>query len=277
MDLSQACVVPRPAASPAHARAVVAADGAAILTGLMSCDAAMAAGRAMLGADCRRLGLQSEPARGGQEAAGQPAGERGRKRRRTAAAERMSPRNDGSWLGDFAPDYLFLWCERTDPAGGASFLIDGLALLDMLAADGSPASGKLAEFCWTVPVDHSEPGFPPASYAPIARRLRGGRVRVRHHFLQAPVPDGSPRREAEAGLIRRWSALVAGARDAGPMFQARAGDLICVDNYRMAHGQNGYSDPAQWMLSIWGWSREAIAIPDGPLDTCNPLVPAREA
>jgi len=39
---------------------VVAADGAAILTGLMSQDAAMAAGRAMLGADCRRFGLQFE-------------------------------------------------------------------------------------------------------------------------------------------------------------------------------------------------------------------------
>lgn len=281
MDLSQACVVPKRVGNPAQARAVVAADGAAILTGLMSSDAAMAAGRAMLGEDCRRFGLQFEATKDAQEAeaamvAEQPADEQGRKRRFTATQERMAPHNDGFGFGDFAPDYLFLWCERPDPDGGASFLIDGLALLDLLAADDDPANRELAEFCWTVPIDQSEPNFPLARYAPIARRAGANRVSVRHHPFQAPAlrrePDAGARRDAERGLIRRWSSVVTAARDTGPMFHAAAGEMICIDNYRMTHGRDRYRDPARRMLSIWGWSTDALAVPEGPLDIVRPVV-----
>jgi hypothetical protein len=30
--------------------------------------------------------------------------------------------------------------------------------------------------------------------------------------------------------------------------------MICVDNYRLMHGRDGYRDPERRVLSIWGWS-----------------------
>ena len=288
MDFSQASIVPRRVASPQQARAEVAARGAALLSGLDSADAAFAAGRAFLGVGLRRFGLQFEASKPKQDADGamvasQPADERGRKRRFTATAERMVPHNDGFGFGDFLPDYLFLWCERPDAGGeGASFLVDGLRLLELMAAD--PDFEDVARFAWDTPVDQSEPNFPLAAHAPVARRLPGAqglpatRVQVRHHPFQAPVPGQAPDIEAaQAALIARWSAAVERARDAGPMFQAEAGDMICVDNYRVTHGRDSFSDPGRVMLSIWGWSSEAAAVPEGPLDIVRPVIPSAMA
>jgi hypothetical protein len=279
MDFSRASVVPRRVSTPAEARVEVAAKGAAILSGLVDQEAAFAAGRAMLGDDCRRFGLQFEATTATQEAeaaavAGQPADERGRKRRFGATEERMVVHNDGFGFGDFGPDYLFLWCGRPDARGeGASFLIDGPRLLELMALD--PQYADVAAFCWATDIDQSEPNFPLAAYAPIARRLPdSGRVQVRHHPFQAPVPGQAPDVDAaQQALIRRWSRAVTAARDSGPMFRAAAGDLICVDNYRLTHGRDGYRDPERVMLSIWGWSSTAIAVPQGPLDIVRPVVP----
>lgn len=278
MDFSLASIVPRRVGSPAEARAEVAARGAAILSGLSDAEAAFAAGRTFLGGDLRRFGLQFEATKEKQEAeaaqvAEQAADERGRKRRFTATEERMVAHNDGFGFGDFGPDYLFLWCGRPDAYGeGASFLVDGLKLLRYMADD--PEYGDVAEFAWRVPVDQSEPNFPLAAHAPIARRLPSGRAQVRHHPFQAPVPGLAPDLEAaHAAMIKRWSAAVASARDSGPMFHARAGEMICVDNYRVTHGRDGYRDPDRVMLSIWGWSSRAVAVPEGPLDIVRPVIP----
>lgn len=279
MDFSLASVAPQRVGTPAQARAEVDARGAAILPGCFDQEAAFAAGQAMLGTDLRRFGLQFEATKEKQEAeaavvAEQPADERGRKRRFTATQERMVPHNDGFGFGDFGPDYLFLWCGRPDAYGeGRSFLVDGLKLLDLMAAD--PEYARVALFAWETDIDQSEPNFPLAAHAPIARRLPNGRVQVRHHPFQAPVPGQAPHVEAaSAALIKRWSEAVSAARDDGPMFHAAAGDLICVDNYRLTHGRDGYSDPGRVMLSIWGWSTAAVAVPVGPLDIVRPVIPA---
>jgi hypothetical protein len=278
MDFSAASVVPRRVSGPAEARAEVAARGAAILSGLHNQEAAFAAGRAFLGAGLRRFGLQFEATKEAQDAEGamvaaQPADERGRKRRFTATGERMAPHNDGFGFGEFGPDFLFLWCGRPDTYGqGASFLVDGLSLLGQLAAD--PDYADVARFAWETEIDQSEPNFPLAAYTPIARRLPSGRVQVRHHPFQAPAPGQAPDLEAaQAALIGQWSAAVTAARDHGPMFRASAGEMICVDNYRLLHGRDAFSDPARFMLSIWGWSADAIAVPEGPLDIVRPVIP----
>jgi len=279
MDFSLASVVPERVSSPAEARAEVAVHGAAILGGLYDEEAAFAAGRAFLGGDLRRFGLQFEATKARQDAEGavvaaQPADERGRKRRFAVTEERMVPHNDGFGFGDFGPDYLFLWCGRPDGYGaGASFLVDGLQLVESLARD--PDWADVARFAWQTPIDQSEPNFPLAAHAPIARSLPGsGRVQVRHHPFQAPVPGQAPGTEAaHAELIARWSRAVTAARDSGPMFQAAAGDMICVDNYRLTHGRDGFRDPGRVMLSIWGWSSAAVAVPEGPLDIVRPVVP----
>jgi hypothetical protein len=275
MEFSLASVVPERVASPEEARAAVALSGAAIMTGLPDQDSAISAGAAMLGKDCVRIGLQFEATRDKQEAeaavvAEQPADERGRKRRFTATQERMVPHNDGFGFGDFGPDYLFLWCGRPDPDGGDSFLVDGLKLLDLLAADEDRAD--LARFCWSAGIDQSEPNFPLAAYSPIARRLPSGRTQIRHHPFQAPIP-GTGHEDADRALIKRWSEAVTAARDSGPMFRVAAGEMICVDNYRVTHGRDGYTDPDRVMLSIWGWSAGAIAVPAGSLDIVRPVIP----
>jgi hypothetical protein len=296
MDFSLASIVPKRVGSPAEARAEVAARGAAIVGGCADEEAAFAAGRAFLGDDLRRFGLQFQATKDRQDAQGamiaeQPADERGRKRRFAGTEERMAPHYDGYGFGDLGPDYLFLWCGRPDATGeGASFLVDGLALVEQLAQD--PDWADVARFAWETDIDQSEPNFPLAGYAPIARYLPGtqglpgtpglpgtqglptGRVQVRHHPFQAPVPGQAPDIDtAQQELIGRWSAAVSATRDAGPMFRAAAGDLICVDNYRLFHGRDGYRDPSRLMLSIWGWSSAAIAVPEGPLDIVRPVIP----
>jgi hypothetical protein len=274
MDVSGASLVPSRVPDAAQARAAVAADGAAIMTGLRDQHAAISFGRAMLGDKCVRVGTQFEATKSQSDREAsvvdeQPADERGRKRRFTGSQERMVAHNDGFGFGDFAPDFLFLWCERPDPRGGDSFLVDGLKLLRILAAE--PGYEEFVSFCWEADIDHSEPGFPHATCAPIARRLASGRAQVRNQPFLAPLPSADEDRQWP--LVRRWGDLVAAARDTGPMFRVRPGEMICIDNYRMLHGRDSFTDPARKVLSIWGWSTDAVAVPEGPLDIVRPTAP----
>jgi hypothetical protein len=79
------------------------------------------------------------------------------------------------------------------------------------------------------------------------------------------------------GVRRALKAAVTYARDHGARFRLQAGDMACVDNYRVFHGRHGYTDPARTLYSIWGWSSAAVAVPVGPLDIVNPQTPAQLA
>ena len=125
-----------------------------------------------------------------------------------------------------------------------------------------------AEFCWDVPIDHSEPNHPQGNFAPIARMVSGGRSQVRSHPYQAPIIG--PDEDAQWPMVRKWGMAVADARANGARFRARAGDMICIDNYRMLHGRDGYAEAERKMVSIWAWTTDAIAIPDGPLNIVEP-------
>ena len=39
---------------------------------------------------------------------------------------------------------------------------------------------------------------------------------------------------------------------------------MLVDNYRCAHGRDGYTDLDRAMWQIWVWSRGALAVPSEP-------------
>ena len=275
MDVSAASVVPRRVSSAQEAQERLAVDGAAVITGLPDEATAIRCGAQVMGDACVRIGTQFEATqyRGRQDAQivdAQPVDSRGRKRSFGTTEERMTAHNDGFAFGDFAPDYLFLWCERPSASGGDSFLIDAAGLLDILATD--PANHDLVSFCWDVDIDHSEPTFPQGSYAPIARRLPTGRVQVRYHPYLAPI-EGL-REQAQWPLVNRWSEAVTTARDTGPMFRVEAGEMICIDNYRLLHGRDGYTDPARRLCSIWGWSTGAVRIPDGTLNITVPEIPS---
>jgi Taurine catabolism dioxygenase TauD, TfdA family len=278
-DLAAACLVPRRVSSPEEAREVVDAEGAAIISGIADEEAAIAFGTAMLGADLRRIGRQIEATRkrGEEESAKidqQPADARGRKRRIvTDTSLPMPAHNDGFAFGDYAPDRLFLFSARPAATGGESFLVDGVAVLDILERD--PANAEMVEFCRTVDIDHSEPNFPQDTYSPILRTTPAGRPQVRHHPYLAPVIG--PDEAAQWRFVKHWTAAVTAARDTGARFRLEAGDMACVDNYRLFHGRHGYTDPARTLYSIWGWSSAAVAVPEGELDIVIPKAPAQLA
>src|SRR6478672_6632319 len=169
MDLRTINLTPRLASSPEHARALVKLDGAALIGGIGSLDEAVAFGERMLGETCIRVRPQFEATkeyhdRESAAFAALGADERGR-RRYDGDTDDMQPAHyDGFGFGDYSPDHMFLWCERTCALGGASFLVDGLSLVSLLTED-DPALGHAL---WTVDVDHSEPHFPGETISPIA-------------------------------------------------------------------------------------------------------------
>jgi len=278
-DLAAACLVPRRVSSPEEAREVVEAEGAAIISGVSDEEAAIAFGTAMLGDDLRRIGRQIEATRKrsieeGAKVDTQPVDARGRKRRLASDTSLpMPPHNDGFAFGDYAPDRLFLFSARPAATGGESFLVDGLAVLDILERD--PENAEMVEFCRTIDIDHSEPNFPQDTFSPVLRTTPAGRPQVRHHPYLAPVLG--PAEADQWPFVEHWKAAVTAARDTGARFRLEAGDMACVDNYRLFHGRHGYTDPARTLYSIWAWSGAAVAVPVGELDIVTPKKPARLA
>jgi hypothetical protein len=67
---------------------------------------------------------------------------------------------------------------------------------------------------------------------------------------------------------------VAEARSTGPRFRLEAGQMVCIDNYRMLHGREAYVDVDRRVVSIWAWTTSAINIPAGQLSITEPVVPA---
>jgi hypothetical protein len=271
IDVRQANLVPAKAQTPAQAAALVQLDGAALVSGLPTVDDAVAFARDMLGSRAVKVAPQFEATKASSDisapiVAAQPVDARGRKRMLGRHDMIQPAHNDGYGFGDFAPDHIFLWCGRPCPTGGASFLVDALELATILSSE-DPA---LADFLWTVPIDHSEPNFPQGVDAPIARITAGGRAQVRSHPYQLPVVG--PDEEAHLPFVEKWGRAVAEARNTGPRFRLEAGQMVCIDNYRMLHGREAYQDEGRLVVSIWGWTHEAVAIPDAVLDITTPNV-----
>jgi hypothetical protein len=272
MDLRTVNCVPRTATSVEHARTLIALDGAAILTGIGSVDEAVGRGEEVLGARTIRVRPQFEATKANNEtesaivALEQP-DRRGRKRD-LGRYDLMQPAHyDGFAFGDFCPDHMFLWCERPCSQGGASFLVDAVKVLDLLSAEDA----AFAEFAWNVDIDHSEPGAPQGIHAPIARMVGGARAQVRSHPYQAPVLG--PDEAADWPFVERWGRAVAAARMTGPRFRLEAGEMICIDNYRLLHGRDAYVEHERKVVSIWAWTTSAKAVPDGVLDIIRPELP----
>ncbi len=273
MDLRTVNCSPRIATSPEQARALVARDGAAVVGGIASLDDAVAFGERMLGQRTIRVRPQFEATKAYHERetaafAALGADERGRERYQGGSDEMQPAHYDGFGFGDFAPDHMFLWCERPCALGGASFLVDGLALVNLLGGDDP----ELARLLWELDIDHSEPHFPGGAVSPIARILPGGRVQIRAHPSQVALPGRNE--SAGAALVARWAEAVDIARATGPRFRVVPGEMICIDNYRMFHGRDGYVDPARKLHSIWAWTTSAVAVPEGELDIARPEMPA---
>lgn len=272
MDLRNVNCVPRTATSMEHARALIALDGAAIIPGLDSVEAAVAYGEEVLGDRAIRVRPQFEATKENNETEQavvelEEPDARGRKRY-LGRYDLMQPAHyDGFGFGDFAPDHMFLWCGRPCSQGGGSFLVDAYRVLEQLSA----TDPEFARFAWEVDIDQSEPGNTQGFTGPIARLVGGARVQVRSHPYQAPLLG--PDEAAHWPFVERWGKAIAAARSTGARFRLQAGEMICIDNYRLLHGRDAFVEPERKVVSIWAWTTSAMAVPEGVLDIIRPEVP----
>jgi alpha-ketoglutarate-dependent taurine dioxygenase len=170
-------------------------------------------------------------------------------------------------FGQRFPDLVCLLCQRQAAVGGDSFLVDGLRLVEAIDAD--PAEAELSRFAWEVPIEQSRPeGKGPSGTAkpvphrrPIAVRSEGGRLTTLYHEHQRLVDDEPPRPEDQA-LLARWQAIVAREAEAAPRFLLQAGDLCCMDNYRVFHGRDPYAGFDRLLHKLWAWTDASFGIPD---------------
>jgi hypothetical protein len=153
------------------------------------------------------------------------------------------------------PDYIFLACERPAQAGGESFVVDCVKLVDDLRSD--PADRELTDFLWRQPVIQCSPEGV-VWQAPVARLVGGGRRTVLYNDKQH-LTDPTP---AQERLLAAWRYRAEQAQDAAPRFLLRSGDLLCLDNYRVAHGRDRYEDGDRLLHRLWTWSDAASGVPD---------------
>ncbi len=254
-------VVPTRVGDPATASSLLRSEGAVILTGVEPTpEGGVSAARSILGdavLDIRPQILASKAFNDDRLRRRDSLDELElrRSKRRHDHTVALPPHNDGFALGDEAPDYLFLNCVESCPAGGESWLLDGLALLGALT-DAEGAAGL-----WDTDLDHTDPGYDRV-VGPIARRVGGRRVQVRMNPYQQAVADDP----ASLALAATWSAAKEQAADDAERFRLERGDLLCVDNLRLAHSRDAFLSEDRLLVSTWAWTVDALAVPVRPLD-----------
>ena len=153
------------------------------------------------------------------------------------------------------PDYVFLLCERAAEVGGASFVVDFVRLVDDLRSD--PTNLELTEFLWREPLEQCSPEGV-LWRAPVARVSAGGRRSVICNDKQ----NISGATADQARLLGAWRELVAQAELEAPRFLLGRGDLLCLDNYRVAHGRDAYEGDERLLHRVWSWTEAAFGVPD---------------
>lgn len=246
---------PQRTADPEVARRLVREQGAAILTGLgLDEGAAVAAGHDVFAGKAMAVSMAAEVRAGG--VMDQPVD--------GAAPTREAPleiHTDGFAYGDEYPDHFILLCAQSSPDGGESFLVDGYRLLDVLAS--TPDGAALVERLESVPVEQTEEGMR-RSVAPIIGRAPDMRRMVRRfRYQRASVDSTDP--DADAALVQAWDALCRLAAVPAPRFKLLPGEAAIIDNYRVMHGREAYSDAGRLMWRVWLWTSSAWGVPAGEL------------
>lgn len=244
--------IPSRTTDPIEARALVEANGCVILEGigLDATDAVDVAHR-VFGADVLRAPDPSEVRAGG---------DRDRRLPNIDHTTPLLPHTDGFAYGERYPDHFLLLCGRSSPVGGESFLVDGYAVVDQLIASGRR---ELVERLESTPVDQTEPDMQ-RSITPIIGRAPSGRRMLRLFPFQRPAAE-STEAEADAAMIAAWRAAILDAGEAAPRFKLQAGEAVIIDNYRMMHAREAYTDLDRLMWRVWVWTTGAHGVPDGQL------------
>lgn len=175
--------------------------------------------------------------------------------------------SEGLAYGDLFPDFFLLLCARLRRDGGTSFLVDGYAVLDALAADLETA--WLPSVLEIRPVDQASQA---ASAAPVVVRAPCGRRAVRCSLPGTPgapmaqgVAANSDDAEADAAMLAAYHASVERAAAAAPRFFLQPGEALLVDNYRMIHGHDPGGDAERSLWRCLVWTVGSRGVPEGEL------------
>ena len=253
-ELAQCGLHPTVATSPQHARSLVEAQGAAIVPGIGPSEQ-----------DARNLAYDLL---GSKVLAVPPAarvfdgGEMDNRAPGLDHTAPLPPHTDGFGYGDQYPDYILLTCVHSSAAGGESFLVDGYRLLELM--DQDTQTSWIPPALASVDVDQTEEGMQNA-VSPIVQTTARGRRLLRRTFNQR-ASQSSPNPGRDNDMIDAWCTWVDRAAEEAPRFKLNAGDALVVDNYRLLHGREAYTDLTRLMWRVWIWSSDSIGgAPDMPL------------
>ena len=163
---------------------------------------------------------------------------------------------------------MFLLCDVDSAVGGESVLIDDYAVLAALQAEPEGSAGaRLADFLTGTVLDLTSPGM-------VERSRDDGRAtppRAAPCSGSAPCATASgrwpttpiPRPPTPSSTTSPSCSSRSGER--ATRFRAGPGEAICVDNYRVSHSRDAYTDLDRLFWRVWAWSDEALSVPDGKL------------
>jgi gamma-butyrobetaine dioxygenase len=254
MDVEHCSVKPEKADSLAQALELLARDGAVIVEHIGP-DAEDARGLAfeLFGADVLAVPPAARVFDGGEMDNKPPGADH---------TSRLAAHTDGFGYGDHYPDYILLDCVHASAAGGESFLIDGYALLQALAED--PDTAWVAQAISEVPVNQTEAGMQ-ASVSPMVQQTASGRVMVRKTLDQRAAADSQdPHRDNL--MVKVWQDAAELAVQSAPRFKLEPGQAVVIDNYRLLHGRDAYTELSRLMWRVWIWTQHSkLGPPDLPL------------
>lgn len=165
---------------------------------------------------------------------------------------------DGFAYGDLYPDFILLGCVRSSEQGGESMLVDGYQLLENI--DSLTENAALSERLRTVPIDMTEDGMQ-QSYSPLVIQNKGGRLMLRRTLEQKPC-DNSSDAVGDQEMIDCWIGAIDEAAEEAPRFKLQPGEVLVVDNYRMFHGRDPYTDADRMLWRVWVWTKDALGVPE---------------
>jgi gamma-butyrobetaine dioxygenase len=261
VELHKVGAEPRRSADPEEAGRILDQDGVVILTGLgPEEEDAHQAAVAVFGDRLIHLPPGAEVQEAGGPLVRRPKG--------LTNEIRSECHTDGYAYGDKYPDFVLLLCSKHSEEGGESFLVDGYALLDQMAAD--PEFDWLPEALLSVPINQTEADMQPSLGTILTMSPKGRRMLLMANYqIQRPNEESAdPARDKE--MIEKWRANVWEATRQIPRFKLVAGEAYIIDNYRFFHGREAYSDQERLMWRLWIWTDECgFGLPSGDLHSDN--------
>jgi gamma-butyrobetaine dioxygenase len=246
--------VPQITTSPQAVREIVEKSGAAILRGWGTTEAdAAALPRAIFGEDM--VFSPAVAAVGGADQA------------RTLAGTKFDQSHplfahiDGTAMGPNRPDYFFLLCAVASDDGGESFLIDAAELASQLMRE--PLGRKLSKLA----IEQTESPDKPFQ-APIIWPAPSGRMTT-YRSRSMREMEGASDAAQQAELIAWWKSNVDRVSASAPRFKLAPGDAVCMDNFRMMHGREPYTDLNRLLYRVWVWTTAGLPVPPS-LAVSNP-------